>query len=65
MFLMNVEVVESVFENLIEVKFLINKNVKEIKKKEIVSLVNKENNEKNNYLRKIIGYYGLLKNVIS
>ncbi|AGX42797.1 sigma 54-interacting transcriptional regulator [Clostridium saccharobutylicum] len=65
MFPMNVETVESASENLTEVKPLINKNVKEIKNKEIVSPVNKENNEKKNYLRKIIGYHGSLKNAIS
>ncbi|AWK51663.1 transcriptional regulator [Clostridium beijerinckii] len=61
----DLDVVESVAENLTEVKCLVNKNIQEISNKENIYTANQENKEKNNYLRKIIGYHGSLKNVIS
>lgn len=65
----NLDVVESVAENLTEnlteVKSLVNENIQEISNQESIDTVNKENKEKNNYLRKIIGYHGSLKNAIS
>ncbi len=73
MFPQNLDVAESVAENLSEglpenlkeVKSLENENMQEISGEEIINTVSKENKEKNNYLRNIIGYHGSLKNAIS
>jgi transcriptional regulator with AAA-type ATPase domain/transcriptional regulatory protein LevR len=69
MFPQNLDVVESVeenvAENLTEVKSSVNVNKQKISSQESIYIVNQENKERNNHLRKIIGYHGSLKNVIS
>ncbi|RII34448.1 PRD domain-containing protein [Clostridium chromiireducens] len=68
-FQQNLDGVERVAENLpessTEVKCLVNENIQEISDQAIVDTINQENKEKNNCLRKIIGYHGSLKNAIS
>jgi transcriptional regulator with AAA-type ATPase domain/transcriptional regulatory protein LevR len=56
---------ESLPENLTEVKSFVNEDIKEINDQESVDIVSQENKEKNNCLRKIIGYHGSLKNAVS